>query len=321
MSKISRSWCFTLNNYTDDEVTLLKTKSVEAKYVIFGREVGDQGTPHLQGYVYFATKKSLKQLKKFVGARAHLEITRGSFLANIRYCSKEDKDPFIHGDPPATAQEKGRLSKEYYRKLWEKAVSGDLSTIDAQKKIQHYRTLKQIGLDHINESKNLDDTTGHWITGAFGCGKSHLARTTYPDAYIKTPTEWWDNYAGQETVIIEDMDPYHVALGYNLKIWADKYAFPAPYKGGIFKSIRPKRIIITSQYLPSEIWKDKKTVDAIEDRYTLTCLAGKSRRPKKNVRFNPFAKFHDKKTEKFMKKKAEPEFVNNSHNCNNHEGL
>lgn len=304
----SRSWCFTLNNYTDEEVERLQSEALKTQYLVFGREVGDKGTPHLQGYVYFEHKKSFKQLKAFIGKRAHIEITRGSFLANIRYCSKEDPEPFTHGTPPATAQEKGRLTKERYAKLWKDAVSGDLSQIDPQRKIQHYRTLKQIGQDALDMSGTLEETTGHWITGSFGCGKSHLARTTYPNAYIKTPDQWWDNYNGQETVIIEDMDPYHVALGYSLKIWGDKYSFPAPYKGGIYKAIRPQRIIITSQYLPSDIWTDKKTIDAIEDRYTLTCLPGKSRRVKKNVRFNPFRKFHDKKTEKIMKEKNSVDF-------------
>ena len=54
-------WCMTLNNYTEEQrVALLAT---ECTYVIMGEEVGEQGTPHLQGFLRFKTEKSLKQMK------------------------------------------------------------------------------------------------------------------------------------------------------------------------------------------------------------------------------------------------------------------
>ena len=54
-------WCFTLNNYSAEEQEALR--NAPCAYMTFGRERGDEGTPHLQGYVQFKTEKSLKQLK------------------------------------------------------------------------------------------------------------------------------------------------------------------------------------------------------------------------------------------------------------------
>eukprot|EP00058_Branchiostoma_floridae_P013464 XP_002598952.1 hypothetical protein BRAFLDRAFT_79884 [Branchiostoma floridae] len=43
-------WVFTLNNYTEGEAAAIKSLSTDVvKFLVVGREVGEQGTPHLQG--------------------------------------------------------------------------------------------------------------------------------------------------------------------------------------------------------------------------------------------------------------------------------
>ena len=45
--------------------------------------------------------------------------------------------------------------------------------------------------------------------------------------------KWWDGYAGEEVVVLDDFDPRHAEhLSYYLKIWADHYAFNAEVKVG-----------------------------------------------------------------------------------------
>jgi hypothetical protein len=82
-----RKACFTLNNYSEDEFTQLLRNFADMKYVI-GKEIGDEGTPHLQGYVEFGKQLSFKQLKK-INNRTHWERPIGTREQNRKYCCKE----------------------------------------------------------------------------------------------------------------------------------------------------------------------------------------------------------------------------------------
>ncbi|AET73220.1 replication associated protein [Phaeocystis globosa virus 12T] len=83
-----KRWCFTLNNYTNEQYSsiVLLFNSKATTYVI-GDEVGEQGTPHLQGYVEFRDK--LRPLNLFEFKGIHWEKAKGNKDANIAYCSKE----------------------------------------------------------------------------------------------------------------------------------------------------------------------------------------------------------------------------------------
>lgn len=56
-----------------------------------------------------------------------------------------------------------------------------------------------------------------------------------------------------------------------MKRWLDRYPFQAQVKGG-YMLARPKKIVVTSQYHPSEIWDDEKTVDAIMRRVVIRTM-------------------------------------------------
>lgn len=94
---MSKHWCFTLNNYTVEEENYLRDEGANVEYLIFGKEIGDNGTPHLQGYVVFINRKRMTAVKKWL-KRAHWEIKRGSPLEASNYCRKEDQTPFESGN-------------------------------------------------------------------------------------------------------------------------------------------------------------------------------------------------------------------------------
>jgi [ribosomal protein S5]-alanine N-acetyltransferase len=89
----AKDFCFTLNNYTEDELNGLKRLENEERicYLVCGYESGESGTPHLQGFVQFERKISLAGIIKLFGSnRLHLEIRRGTPEQAAEYCKKEN---------------------------------------------------------------------------------------------------------------------------------------------------------------------------------------------------------------------------------------
>lgn len=96
-----RRYCFTINNYVDAEVNALELlgASTRIQYLIYGKEVGENGTPHLQGFVIFRSAVRFTNAKRHIGTRAHVEVTRGTSQQAADYCKKEN-DFKEHGSLP-----------------------------------------------------------------------------------------------------------------------------------------------------------------------------------------------------------------------------
>ena len=261
----ARPWCWTLNNYTEDDATsILGMVPDYFRYVCFGREIGESGTPHLQGYAYSTHPRGLSWCRERI-PRAHWEISKGKPEQAIGYCEK-DGEFHERGEKPVSSVSKGVAEKERWSDAREKAENGDLGSVPDDIFIRYYRTLKEISKDHMVKPDDADECTGVWIYGRAGIGKSRKAREDYPNSYLKMANKWWDGYQGEETVIIDDIDTKHDCLAHHFKIWGDRYSFIAETKGGAVQ-IRPKKIVITSQYSIDQIWHDTETIDALKRRY------------------------------------------------------
>lgn len=110
-----------------------------------------------------------------------------------------------------------------------------------------------------------------WIYGAPGTGKSRYVRDKESNLYSKPQNKWWDGYQGEEAVLLDDFDQQGECLSHYLKIWMDCYSFYGEYKGGTVPCVY-KRFYITSNYTPSQIWKDPVLVQAIERRLELVSI-------------------------------------------------
>jgi len=266
----SRGWCFTLNNYC-----LIEEKFIEdlnCKYITFGHEVGSEcHTPHLQGYILFENQKEFSTVKDMFPARTHLEAAK-TVAAAIAYAQKDGSDIYERGTRPKTAKESGHADeqKERYKSAVSLAKSGNIEAIEEVDPVLHlrfYRTFKELKKDYRPILLPVDtEYVGYWIYGPPGTGKTTFAWAQFPNSYSKDASNsWWDGYQDQETVIIDDLDKYHVSQGYNLKQWLHQRPFNAQVKGGVLY-IRPKLVIVTSNYTPEEIWEDPITAVAIRRR-------------------------------------------------------
>ena len=239
-------------------------KKLDVKYLIFGFEVGDQGTPHLQGYLILKLASRLAAMKK-IHSTAHWEVAKGSTDQNYEYCTKSGKF-FENGVKPV---EKGMGEKRRWDDAKLAAMEGRIDDVPSDIYLRFYRTLKEIRKDHMVKPPDLaGELTNRWYYGEAGSGKSFRAFSEYPDAYRKRANKWWDGYQGEDVVIIDDFDP-EVAkyLVCHMKQWSDRYAFQAETKGGAMM-VRPKMVVVTSQYRIDQCWTDRETIDAITRRFT-----------------------------------------------------
>lgn len=142
-----KNWFFTWNNYSEDDVTrLTEWCGSKCSKVTIGREVGEGGTPHLQGTFKLHAKMRFSALAK-LWPKAHWEKTWNPERA-VEYCRKDGNLAVDFGGlPKVTDPLAGKHMFE-----WQTSLLADLA-------------------------KPPDDRTIHWIWEPTGCsGKTALAK-------------------------------------------------------------------------------------------------------------------------------------------------
>lgn len=253
-----RHWCLTINNWFPQELEVFDKLYVDKNlaYYVAGKEVGESGTPHLQCYLYTTKNFSFTQVKNwFPRARIAPKYKKATPQQAANYC-KKDEDYIEDGilpEPQFKAGAKGTQIK--WETVKELAQKGDLDSIEPKVFVQNYRTLKQIAMDFQTKAKELEDVCGEWIYGKPGVGKSYTARKENPDLFDKPINKWWDNYNNEACVLLDDFPKDGTYMTQFLKRWGDRYPFPAEIKNHV-RQIRPQKIVVTSNYHPSDIFKD-----------------------------------------------------------------
>lgn len=281
----AKNWVFTINNYTQDIENRLK--ELDCVWMIFGHEVGENGTPHLQGAVSFSTYKYAKSLGKLFPW--HIDVMRGSHQENKTYCTKEDTTNYFEKGimPLPRGHNGGEATKRKWEEAYNAALEGRFDDIPEQMRIQYYKTFIAIYNDN-KKDKSMEDLGDKelkdsflWIYGDTGTGKSHTARRISKELgceepYIKSLNKWWNGYSNQLVTIIEEADPdrcEHLASFF--KQWCDKWNFTAEAKGSVFPSIRPRYIIVTSNYTIDECFPKAQDSEPLHRRFTEVHLLNK----------------------------------------------
>jgi len=89
----AKDWCFTINNprskhgKRDSDWNVVRSWTFN--YLVMQLEVGEEGTPHIQGFVQFPVQSRLTKLKK-LHKKAHWEPRRGSAVQAAHYCKKPE---------------------------------------------------------------------------------------------------------------------------------------------------------------------------------------------------------------------------------------
>lgn len=267
-----RNWCFTLNNYSLEELTVLRglvdSSNGAIRFVCFQPELGLAGTKHLQGTIIFRDAVTLAGVKRHGLVRGHVEVMRGTVGQSIDYCSKEESRDAeagfayeAYGDAPAGAGagQGNRTDFELVRDHFK--GGGDFSAAVEQFPSLAVRYPGGLRLLQANfQQPRAAQTKVFWFYGPTGSGKSRLAFSEYPDAYCKMPgNKWWDGYEQQKSVIIDDYRRDLCTFSELLRLF-DRYHHRVEFKGGSVE-FNSEVIVITSPKNPQETWEGRSEED------------------------------------------------------------
>lgn len=249
-----RSTFFTINNYTETDENCLRSivhGKENSRYLVYQQEVGTEGTPHLQGFMYFYNNIELGTLNKQL-PRAHFEKPK-NIKACILYCKKERTrigGPYEFGKMP----EQGRrtdletAAKNFLEKPLAEFVANDPMTY-----VRFHKGLH--ALKTVTETDRKEAPTVYWFWGESGAGKTRTAFESHEKCYMKNSTKWWDGYEQGAAIIIDDFDgkwPFR-----DLLRLLDRYPYQGETKGGHVK-INSSHIYITCDEAPQHWWSDNE---------------------------------------------------------------
>lgn len=112
----SRNWSFTWNNYNDYDYENIKKYLTSKSHYTLGKEVGKNGTPHIQGYFNHKHQITLLTLKNLF-PKVHWEKSKADSKANSIYCSKENYESNFK-DFTAQQIEDLHIKKQYENVIW-----------------------------------------------------------------------------------------------------------------------------------------------------------------------------------------------------------
>jgi hypothetical protein len=266
----AKDFCFTLNNYTQDELCELKRLDGDERvcYLVCGEESGESGTPHLQGFVQFERKITVAGIKRLFGStRYHVEVRRGTPEQAAEYCKKEN-NYFEFGSIRTHGQGHRSDLARIKASLDEGASLADIADAHFDSFIKYNRGLR-LYMD-IKIKQRHYQTQVIWYWGKTRSGKS---RKAFEESYRlcngsvcylgDVSLKWFNPYAGERGVVLDDFNG--TAPVVELLRLLDRYPHRVPFKGGFVEFVA-RYVWITSNKSPAQLYDHDDQWDALQAR-------------------------------------------------------
>lgn len=145
----SLNFCFTLNNYTEENINFINT--IDCKYIIYGKETGENNTPHLQGFIVLHKRLAVSKVLKILPNECHVEICKGSAKQNITYYKKQNE--FVERGTAPVRGKRNNLTEMVNAKLL-KTNPIEMFETFGDNFVKYYKSIKTT-VDIINHEKQL----------------------------------------------------------------------------------------------------------------------------------------------------------------------
>lgn len=265
-----RRICFTLNNYNNEEYQSFideYNNNNNIQYMIIGKEVGENKTPHLQGYIEFKNQMYFNNIKK-INNRMHFEASKGNQQQNINYCSKDnDFTEFGERKKQGKRNDLVKIKEMIKDNKPMKEILNECTNYQQMCCAQKLMSYKPLNI----KERNIPEVI--YIHGKSGSGKTEYARNICNENSTYTferKMDWFDGYDYDEDVIINDFRSSKCEYSFLLNL-LDGYEMRVPIKGG-FTIWKPKRVIFTSVIHPKKLYRniseEEDSIDQLLRRIT-----------------------------------------------------
>lgn len=269
------AFVFTINNPTEDDINKIHNHE-DIQYVIYGREVGENLTQHLQGYCELKKKMRFPAVK-VIFPRAYIARRRGTQKQAIAYCCKDDQNPYIRGEPK-------RQGKRNDVKAVRELIQGGSTMIDVLNQATSLQSIKIAQVFFQYEQLNPKAWIAkkiYWYYGETGTGKSKRAHREAGEEQdknnggfwkspVKNEIQYFNGYYGQKNVIFDEYRPKRIPMDHLLQL-TDGYECYVDVKqtGAVW---RAENIWITANKKPEDMFqyegKQHEKIDQLLRRIT-----------------------------------------------------
>ena len=266
--KVGRNFHLVLNKkslpHLGDAIKYLKTD--KCRYLLCRKGLNKKGEEHAHIYVNYSAPRQVSSKNTF---GAHIAKCRGTPKQNVAY---------INDHHPDLVEEFGRMPKEQ-ADAWQE-FTDDIKRGEVDKFSKMYARYEGYAVRRLMEIAEQDDVEYERDLRDKNCilyGPRHTYKSTaakylnHPKRYYqKFANKWFDGYKGERTIIIEELTPAKAQMLTDyIKVWSDKWGFPAEGKGSHFWIRSGVELIITSNYSPEQLFGNSEDFEPILRRFTI----------------------------------------------------